>query len=478
MSFISRRDGRYSYRRRFPTEVAALVGRSEYRKALGTADRTEALKLARAVSVEFDRVCAEALASAPKDLPVTRRESRDLPETGTALEVLRNLDAVVRAFTVDIVERMQSPGWQKELEWRRVALKAHAEGQMPPGVQMHPLTARAALRALDGIESGAPVPLHSVPPETPGEPQKHEELPGIARNAEAFAGVLAEYCAGVGPGRANKVRNLSERVLRWPSSPDAQIERIMQYCAEKLEGGGKPSSVHSDAAALVTVLRRVPGWAGLALPKGGSVAKAVRSGAGMGKDQRDSIPLKQMLEVHAAIKEKAPAHHPAAVLLARYGLRPGELLQEGPEALSERTDVFGSRQLVFKAGLSGGKNAAARRDLPVHELDAPLFRAVLAGLELPPDWTRQDRDRRVRQRVTNLSRVFRRFLGDSSTLTLYSQRHTCADLLRSVQATAEEIGGILGHTPVGSKATSIYGGSQPLDRPRGLLSAVRALIPD
>lgn len=152
-------------------------------------------------------------------------------------------------------------------------------------------------------------------------------------------------------------------------------------------------------------------------------------------------------------------------------------MQEGPEALSERTDILGKRELVFKVALSGGKNAAARRDLPVHADDAPLFREVLGALDLPAGCTRTQRDTRVRQRVRNLSRVFRRFLGDSPTLTLYSQRHSCADLLRHVQATGEEVGGILGHTAAGAKATSIYGGSQPLDRPRELLGKVRELIP-
>ena len=38
MSYLTRRDGRYSYRRRFPADVADVVGRVEYRKALGTAD--------------------------------------------------------------------------------------------------------------------------------------------------------------------------------------------------------------------------------------------------------------------------------------------------------------------------------------------------------------------------------------------------------------------------------------------------------
>ncbi|WP_032616731.1 hypothetical protein, partial [Pseudomonas avellanae] len=36
----------------------------------------------------------------------------------------------------------------------------------------------------------------------------------------------------------------------------------------------------------------------------------------------------------------------------------------------------------------------------------------------------------------------------------------------------------LGHTPAGAKATSIYGGTQPLDKPRELLAKVREHIPD
>lgn len=473
MSYLSRREGRYSYRRRFPSDVAELIGRSEYRKALGTADRTEALKLARVLSVEFDRICEAALAEASQ--PKTKAPA---PERQSATDVLANLDAVVRSVTLDAVERMRTPGWQKDMQWKREALEAHAQGIMPPAVQMHPVTAKAALNALESVLRGDPVPLRSPELVPINRVQNRPTQTDDARTADEFATVLAEYCEGVSTGRASKLNNLTARVFQWPSTQDAQVQRIMQYCAAKLDAGGKASSVHSDSAALVTVLRRVPGWGNTALPKAGAVAKTVRSGAGMGRDQRDPIPLQQMLALHARIKAQAPAHYPAAVLLARYGLRPGELLQEGPEALAVRTDVLGNEQLVFKAGLYGGKNAAARRDLPVHADDAQLFRDVLAGLDLPSNTPRLVRDRRVRQRVTNLSRVFRRFLGESTALTLYSQRHTCADLLRAVHATAEEIGGILGHTAAGSKATSIYGGSQPLDRPRGLLAAVRAMIPD
>lgn len=470
MSYLTRRDGRYSYRRRFPADVAEVVGRTEYRRALGTADRSEALKLAHVVSVEFDRICDAAL-SAPESTP-------EAVPTQSATDVLGNLDAVVRSITLDVVDRMQRPGWQAEIGWKKQALDAHAQGQMPPGVQMHPVTARAALRALDSVLDGNPVPLHSDDRATPVRASTAPDSPVGTCTAKMYEHVLDEYCEGVSKGRADKVRSLSRKVLKWPSTQEQQVQSLMQYCTEKLAGGGKPTSVHSDAYSLLAVLKRIPGWAGMVLPKAGAVAKAVRSGAGMSKDQRQPIPLKQMLTLHLQIKGSTPVHYPAVVLLARYALRPSELLQEGPEALTYRVDVLGKRELVFKAALSGGKNAASRRDLPVHPDDESLFRAVLSGLNMPAGATPTERDKRVRQRVKSLSRVFTRALGEDSGLSLYSQRHTCADLLRAVGATTDEVGGILGHTPAGAKATSIYGGTQPLDKPRELLAKVREHIPD
>lgn len=475
MSYLTRRDGRYSYRRRFPAEVAQIIGRVEYRKALGTADRGEALRLAHFVSVEFDRICSEALESpAGSALPIT-----ETTQAQTAAEVLNNLNAVVRTFTVNITERMQSSGWQSELKWRRANLEALANGTVLPGLDIHPVTALAMRKALDDTLAGNPPRFDSAPlePAEKAVPAATSAAAGTVTEVE-FQAVLDDYCEGVGPSRVSKMRSLTRRVLAWPGTQTEQLDRVMLYCAERLDAGGKATSVHGDAAGLVTVLRRVPGWQSIALPKAGAVARAVRSGGGMNVNQRSSIPLERMLSIHAEVKRQVPVHHATVVLLARYGLRPGELLQEGPEALGYRVDILGNRELVFKAALSGGKNAASRRDLPVHADDAPLFRAVLLGLGLSADATPVERDRRVRRRVQNASGVFRRLLGGEEGLSLYSQRHTLADLLRAVGATTDEVGAILGHTPAGSKATSIYGGSQPLDRPRELLAKVREWIPD
>jgi integrase len=433
------------------------------------------------VSVEFDRICDAAVAACADPVPQSAEPEtvQAQAQAKTAAEVLNNLNAVVRGFTLNITERMQSSGWQSELEWRRASLKAHANGTVLPGLDLHPVTARALLRALDDTLEGNPPRFDAPAPDgaATGAVAAAVQKPDTVTEA-VFQSVLEDYYEGVGPSRVSKLKSLTHRVLAWPSTQAEQLERVMQYCAERLEAGGKATSVHGDAAALITVLRRVPGWQSITLPRAGAVARAVRSGGGMNVNQRSSIPLERMLNLHAEMKQQVPVHHSTVVLLARYGLRPGELLQEGPGALGYRVDILGNRELVFKAALSGGKNAASRRDIPVHSDDAGMFREVLAGLGIAADATPVQRDRRIRQRVRNVSRVFNRLLGEGDGLSLYSQRHTCADLLRAVGATAEEVGGVLGHTAAGSKATSIYGGSQPLVRPRELLSKVRELIPD
>ncbi|MCY1529359.1 hypothetical protein D9M68_644980 [compost metagenome] len=219
------------------------------------------------------------------------------------------------------------------------------------------------------------------------------------------------------------------------------------------------------------MLREVPGWERISLPRNGSTARAVRQGGQLQADARDAMPLGVVREVLQGLDDRGDAVDAAAArLLVRYGLRPIELLQEGPEALAEREDILHNRELVFHAGLSGAKNSASRRCLPVHADDVELFKLVLSA--------RGDAgEKRARARIQRLSAAMRiQLRGKPGKLSLYSLRHTCADLLRAVGATPDEVGGVLGHTAKGSKATSIYGGKAPLDRPRALLAEVRDLL--
>ncbi|WP_336334955.1 DUF6538 domain-containing protein [Pseudomonas putida] len=141
---LMKRDGRFIYRRRFPVEVASIVGRTEFRKALGTSDRKEALQLARVVSVDFDRTCAEAQAHSVcgGGTGAIQAIGGDAPAI-TAERILERLRAVVDGATRSAVEALepsqrQAPTWAAELEWRKAALRAIAEGKHPGAAGLQP----------------------------------------------------------------------------------------------------------------------------------------------------------------------------------------------------------------------------------------------------------------------------------------------------------------------------------------------------
>lgn len=157
--------------------------------------------------------------------------------------------------------------------------------------------------------------------------------------------------------------------------------------------------------------------------------------------------------------------HAALLLCALYGLRPGELLQAGPEALQHRTDVFDEERLVFKVGLNAAKNASSKRELPVSDELRPVFELALSMGSCPSET--------ARTRVDRLNRLVKKALGPTDTiLTLYSIRHLFADVARACNYRDDQIGPLMGHA---SKAeiTSVYGGKAPLDFNAELLKAVQ-----
>lgn len=475
MSYLTRRDGRYSYRRRFPIDVAEAMGRSEFRKALGTSDKTEALKLSRLVSVEFDRLCEQVLAGVPA-APMPDRAQGPTDEHARA--VMAGLGDVVQRVQLDMVRAMQGgglhPTYKQELEWMRTGLQAVIDGRLHSVEPIHPLEARAALAAVEAIEAGQPLNIPATV--QPTAPLMAQQPDGLQRVTKAeFAGVLEEYCRrGITAKRQQQVRRLSAEVFRWPSTPAEQVERILAHCQQKLQEGTKPASLSTSTSAMLAVLRCIPGWDSIKLPKTNTTARAVRAGAGANVNSREPVPVSDLLRALVDLKSTGKAtDSAAALLLARYGLRPSELLREGMTALAMRKDIMGTEELVFQAGLTARKNASSRRDLPVHADDVPLFRSVLSDLNLPANASPAQLEERKEQRVRRLSDQIKRRLPKG--LTLYGFRHTCADLLRRGGASDSEVGDILGHSQ-GNQITSAYGGKAVLQRRRELLEGVRALI--
>ena len=153
----------------------------------------------------------------------------------------------------------------------------------------------AAHAALEALERGE-LPALAQPTPSPGAlaVAPAEALASAApdkRTASEFAEALDGYCSRVSAGRAGIVRSLAAKVLRWPSTPAEQVQRIMQFAEGKLAAGGKASSVHSQVAGLITVLRELPGWEQIALPRNGTVARVVRQGGQLQADARDAMPV-------------------------------------------------------------------------------------------------------------------------------------------------------------------------------------------
>lgn len=105
--YLIRRGARYSFRRRYANDVATVLGKVEFVQALGTADRREAGKLARQVSVNFDNIYEEALlglarsTAQPSDIMDERKVSRT--DENLAKSVLDRLPGIIRMGTESVI---------------------------------------------------------------------------------------------------------------------------------------------------------------------------------------------------------------------------------------------------------------------------------------------------------------------------------------------------------------------------------------
>jgi integrase len=480
-NFLVRRTGRYSYRRRYPTEVAALLGRSEFVKALGTADPKEAARLARAVAVAFDQACEDALRKAAHSVSeavaTVGGESVRRTDREVAKGVLDSLPGIMRAVTESVIAEQvrNEKAWRDDVAWRRRATLAHIAGEMPPGIQMNPVLARGVLRALDAAASGEPIafdnssPLQdvvrvSVRDDSIGQPN------GVLTR-DAFDLALLSYGREKSSRRKQVARRCAEHALSLPCTQQEAIKSITHWCTTELAREKKPASVWTEASAVISLLKFVPGWHAFNVPKVGDL-RSLRGAGRSRKESKAPMPVALLHKVLRALPEHLPRNgnywHATLLLCALYGFRPGELLQSGVESLQSRTDLFGQKRLVFKVGLNGAKNDASKRDLPVNEELLPLFKLALSQGACIPETTRT--------RVERLNKLVKKACGsEGHGLTLYSIRHTFADVARACKYTDAQFGPIMGHTSTAG-ITASYGGSESLEQVEEILSAVKLML--
>jgi len=432
--YLIRRNGRYSYRRRYPSEVAEVIGKMEFVKALGTADRTEAARLARQVSVRFDNECEIALRTLA-ETPAEPSESTDekTPPASNAdvtQSVLARLPGIIRTATEFVIaEQAQNTRWKHIVSLQRRALEAHIAGEMPVSIAMHPLEARTALKAIDAAARGEPMKLSpravdsSEAARSPmPEPRAATATPQMLHLA-GLELALAEYAHGKSHRRKMLAHRQAVRVLRLPCTNQQALTAISDWCRDALAAGKKPSSVWTEASAVIALLKYVPGWHEFTVPKVGEL-KRLRGAGAARRDARAPMPVPTLHRVLRSLPEHLPRDgeywHAVVLVCALYGLRPGELLRCGSESLQERETVFGDKQLIFRVGLHGAKNSSSERDLPVPAELRSLFQLALSRKPCNPET--------AKTRVDRINVFVRKAQGEvAAAHSMYSVRHLFAD---------------------------------------------------
>ena len=477
-NYLIRRNGRYSFRRRYPREVASVVGRTEFVQALGTADPKEAARLARAVNAKFDIECdlaVRASQSPPEPSAKSAQCESGADDESVATAVFDRLPAIIRTVTLGVIadQSRNVASWHDTLAWKRRALEAHIAGEMPVEIQMHPLVAVTALKALDAAASGrpliAPMDASNIEYVVTREPTSPATARGLLTEDKLNI-AASEYAHGKSHRRKLVALRSAKRTLLLPCSKEDASKSIGDWCAIELRTSKRVSSIWTEASAVIAMLKFIPGWSDFRVEKVGEL-RALRGAGRASVSARMPMPVSMLHSVLNAL----PAHLPnngqhwyaALVICALYGLRPGELLQSGPEALQLREDIFGNKALVFRVGMQGAKNRSSERDLPVSMEVKPIFKMALSKGKCGPET--------ARTRVERLNSMIRRTQADNAErFTLYSVRHLFADIARACKVSDAEIGPIMGHSSKGS--TAVYGGKAPLVAQSEIIEAVQSML--
>lgn len=261
--------------------------------------------------------------------------------------------------------------------------------------------------------------------------------------------------------------------MHLPCSREEAVAAISKRCTDELSKDKKRASICTEASAVIALLKQVPRSHNFEVPKVGAL-KQLKGAERASQDARSPIPVSVLHTVLGDLPKHLPRGggywHATLLLCALYGLRPGELLRSGREALQVRMDVFDVERLVFKVGLNGAKNVASKTDLPIPDELRPLFELALSMGSCSSET--------ARTRVKSLNGLIKKSQSPSDALhTLCSVRHLFADVALSCNYNEDQFGPLLGHTSK-TNITRVYGGKASLDFNSELLSAVqRKLFP-
>lgn len=495
--FLHKKSGSslWYYRRRYPQDVAKVLGKATYMQSLKTMVKGEAQKLSRVVSVQFDSICEEArrdhkfqleikhaeavTAHSDEAKPVDSAASTAIADTSRSADaILGRVPELIRLAATRVVEEQQRDpqGWQDTIRrWKDYYSSALTAPMPSPGPQTA-IEAQACLNGIELAEKGLPLPPESATQSSPKQ-GPISSLSGSEANTETWSRLcdraLSEYLHKVAPQRYRLAKALLPKIkVRSVGESDIQ-DGLREWCNSRLLVI-QPRSVKGQLDCMVSALRCV-------LPK--LTAPLLRELQGVMQPRvgdRQSMPIREIRAALQAFKSRpvpvkvrndygggASQFDAIAVeVLAVLGMRPRELIQARPNDLVTKTNVFGEDGVYLR--IVDGKNKASEREIPISD----GAREVLPVQRLREMLEWQERNKRSPHgAVSSLGTRFKKATGGG---TLYQMRHSWKDIAVKAGIDSELRERLMGHKVPGVAA--VYGSGIPLAGGLDAIEAVRSVI--
>lgn len=454
---LKRRDGRYYYRRRVPSDLVAAYGKREIQQALDTANIKEATKLARKVAVGFDeifdRLRKEAAAPAYQPIIVST-ESMTAYDRG-------QLEHDEESNALAAQEEAEQEAREQRIEEMKEAVRAILAESHPATA---PIPATAALEVL----------VNPNPQATPKQP--------ALDNSSGLPELIRLWTTAKKPDVATVdrmhtiVSRFFDAVNGRPSVRSIRRQHVLDFQTHLAGLGIAASTVRNQIAHFRALLATAVN-AGLieSNPAANVHTEVVRSP----KTARIAFSKSDLAAIFASpiyaegVKAKA-AGGEAAYWLPLLGLFTGSRLEElgqlHPTDVREETydDAHGKEQTVAVIYLTeesegqGLKNSASIRRIPIHpaliECGFLKYVASQKGTRLFP-MLKADKYGRE---TAAFSRWFGKYLREHCGITdkrkvFHSFRHWFKDAMREAAVHEDVSDALSGHTN-GSTSRN-YGGS-------------------
>jgi integrase len=465
---VIKRGSRYYYRRRVPTDLIELYGKSEIQRALGTSDRREAERNARRVAVEFDSIFEGLRNPTQATQPGTYWDALPLEQIEAAEEDASSLDQQIAEHddALALAARKEKKRQQRladiEEAVRRVLGKSHHSPATP-------LTTQQARQVSATLAKGVQAPVSTTAQQAQDKSlrvlARHWEkarTPGT-RSAAAFHRTVERFIQMVGDILVPKITKL----------------QIVEFKDALVTAGIGAAAINAALDQMQTLCRYAIGQAWIDTSPATGVRLEVKKRSAKGvRPPFDLATLNRIFSNRIYTEGYRPAagRGEAAYWLPLLGLFTGarveELCQLRPEDLYQEDyrDATGKPARCWVLRLvnneehgQGVKNVYSVRRIPLHRtlIELGFVTHVKAQTGKPRIFHELRKDKHgVESSLWSawwIQRMLRAECAPTSPKMVYhSFRHTWKDISRECGISKELADAIQGHSE--ADASSNYGG--------------------